>query len=240
MHPLKKLFQLITGYYTHKVLTLPTGISIELDIKNKIGYDSINTVFDVGANTGQTVEWIRGFLPNTSIFCFEPIEDTFKKLKTNVASDKKVRIEQIAFGNTPGKKIVRLFEDFSYLNSLREDLMNADQYAKTEEITIYTIDQYCSERGIIHIDFLKIDTEGYEIQVLEGAEKLLSTRGISMIYCEVGFQSSNSRNTNLSELIKYLEEKGFYFFSLYQLMLEGWGKGDYFGNALFVNKGLIK
>lgn len=240
MHPFKKLFQLTTGYWTHKVLTLPTGASIEIDILNKIGYNSINTVFDVGANTGQTVDWIRGFLPEATIYCFEPVEDTFKKLKTNVASDKKVRIEQLAFGNIPDKKIVRLFEDFSYLNSLRDDLMNSDEYAKIEEITISTIDQYCSEKGIILIDLLKIDTEGYEIQVLEGAKKLLSTGGISMIYCEVGFQSSNSRNTNLSELIKYLEEKGFYFFSLYQLMLDGWGKGDYFGNALFVNKGLIK
>jgi len=240
MHLFKKLFQLATGYWTHKVLTLPTGTSIEIDILNKIGYNSINTVFDVGANTGQTVEWIRGFLPNAAIYCFEPIEDTFKKLKINVISDKKVRIEQLAFGKIPGKKIVRLFEDFSYLNSLREDLMNSDEYAKTEEITISTIDYYCSEKGITHIDFLKIDTEGYEIEVLDGAKKLLSSGGISMIYCEVGFQSSNSRNTNFSDLIKYLEKMDFYFFSLYQLMSEGWGEGDYFGNALFVKKELIK
>jgi FkbM family methyltransferase len=64
------------------------------------------------------------------------------------------------------KKVIRLFDEYSALNSLKDELMNQSNHAREEEIAVTTIDKYCSEHGIPKIDLLKIDTEGYELNVM--------------------------------------------------------------------------
>lgn len=236
MHPLKKLFQSATGYWLHKAETLPPGTNLLIDIQRKIRYPLPAVIFDVGANTGQTVAWLRDFLPDATIYSFEPVASTFKELKRNVSQDKKVLAAQLAFGDREEKKMIRVFEQHSALNSLKAELMNQSVHAKEEEITVTTIDSYCKTHTISKIDFLKIDTEGYELKVLEGASKMLLEKRVSLIYCEVGFQQNNKRNTPLASLIEWLEPYDYYFFGLYQLVSDGWKDGHYFGNALFVQK----
>jgi hypothetical protein len=85
------------------------------------------------------------------------------------------------------------------------------------------------------IDLLKIDTEGYELPVLRGATGMLQRNKISFVYCECGFTSANHRNTKLDDLCRYLEEKGYMFYGLYQVSDHEWHKGMNFGNALFVH-----
>lgn len=240
MHPLKKIFTKLTGYWIHKVKTLPIGTDFIIDIHDKIKYPNINLIFDVGANTGQTVEWLRNFLPHATIYSFEPVSSSFAELKQNLSFDKNTVLEQLAMGDTVEKKSIKLFDEYSTLNSLKEELMNHGANAKEEEIRVSTIDQYCTEKGISKIDLLKIDTEGYELKVLKGAENMLTNNRIAMIYCEVGFQGNNDRNTGFSELCKWLDKKEYYFFGLYQLDSDFWNEGKCFGNALFVQRDLYK
>lgn len=240
MHFLKKIFINLTGYWIHKVQTLPISTSFPIDIKNKIKYPPLKLIFDVGANKGQTVEWLRGFFPDTKIYSFEPVASSFNELRKNVSNDKNIFLEQLALGDLVEKRSIRLFDEYSALNSLKEELMNHHSNAKVEEIYVTTIDKYCKEKGIDRIDLLKIDTEGYELNVLRGAENMLATKSIGMIYCEVGFQGNNTRNTGFSILCEWLDKKDYFFFGLYQLVSDGWSEGNYFGNALFVSKDLYK
>ena len=92
--------------------------------------------------------------------------------------------------------------------------------------------------NINRIDLLKIDTEGFELEVLQGAGKMLDDGSISFIYAEVGFQSQNTRNTGFKELIHFLEPKGFLFYALYQLDAHDWNTGNHLGNALFVHRNI--
>ena len=121
------------------------------------------------------------------------------------------------------------------LNSLRHDIMNNSDDAKEELIKIETLEYFCSKNKIQKIDLLKIDTEGFEINVLKGAENMLRNGNVSFIYCETGFQKSNLRNTYFPELCEYLAEKGYYFFGLYQMDYHDWKRGNHLGNALFVH-----
>ena len=114
--------------------------------------------------------------------------------------------------------------------------MNPNKNSVKETICISTIDEYCIQNNIKNIDLLKIDTEGYEMNVLEGAFDMLKGKKISFIFCEVGFLQSNKRNTSFSELCEYLSLKGFNFYSLYQMSDHDWKNGNVFANALFVNK----
>lgn len=236
MHILKKIFSATTGYWVHKISRLPIGASIYIDIHKLIKYGQLNTIFDVGANIGQTWEWFRDNERYSKIYCFEPVSESFEVLKKNTAKDKNCIIENIAFGDIPGEKSINLFNDHSPLNSLKDELMNSDTNSKKEVIKIETLDNYCLKNGITKIDFLKIDTEGYEMNVLEGAKNMLATASVSFIYCEIGILKRNIRNTNFTELTEWLAERNYHFFGLYQLVSSGWKDGDYFGNALYVHK----
>jgi hypothetical protein len=109
---------------------------------------------------------------------------------------------------------------------------------REETVQIDTIDLYCSRNEIRKIDLLKIDTEGFEIEVLKGAHEMLSQGKVSLIYCEVGFLKQNSRNTYFANLTEYLANYGYYFFGLYQFDSHDWVKGGYLGNALYVKRDL--
>ncbi len=238
MHFLKKLFSSLTGYWVYKEATLPIGTDMYIDIHKRIKYGALTTIFDVGANIGQTWEWLRRTEPQSNIYCFEPVSNTFQELKEKTKRDKECIIENIAFGNEPGTKAIRLFDQHSALNSLNDELMNDDINAREEIVKVDTLDNYCLKNSIDKIDFLKIDTEGYELNVFAGSTKMLDSGSVSLIYCEVGFLKSNNRNTYLADLTEWLAMRDYHFYGLYQLVSNGW-KIE-FGNALFAHKKLLK
>lgn len=239
MHPVKKIFQQLTGYWIHKIKSLPVGVDLFYDTTIRLNHGPLTTIFDVGANEGQTLEWMRHHQPAAKFYCFEPVHSAFQKLKKNAAQDHNCITENIAFGEAAGEKTIRLFETYSVLNSLKDELMSTEKNAKEEVIKIDTIDAYCKAKSIKQIDLLKIDTEGYELKVLEGADNMIANHQITFIYCEVGFQRSNQRNTWFPDLLTYLDSKGYYFFGMYDLSSHDWKRGNLFGNALFASKKLV-
>jgi FkbM family methyltransferase len=136
---------------------LPIGIDLFYYITKRLHYGPLNIAFDVGANGGQTVNWIKYYSPRTKIVAFEPVENTYNKLLLNIAVHKSIVAENIALGEKEGKQKIRLDPDFSVLNSLNELVMSKDPNAVEELITIDTLDNYCLRKGIDKIDLLKID-----------------------------------------------------------------------------------
>lgn len=238
MHILKRIFSTVTGYWIHKISSLPIGADLFLDIHHRFKYGSLKTMFDVGANTGQTLDWFRMNEPEAKIYCFEPVSAPYNDLKTKARKDSNSIVEQIAFGEQSGEKVMKLFDMDSSLNSLSDRAMNQNIDAYEETVKIDTLDNYCLKNGISKIDFLKIDTEGYELNVLEGSVNMLNNAAISFIYCEIGFLKQNERNTYFADLTEWLADKNYHFFGLYQLVSNGWGIE--FGNALFVHRNILK
>jgi FkbM family methyltransferase len=237
MNLIKKIVSKTVGYWVHKLDTLPVGADLFYDIQEKIGYKSLNVLFDVGANVGQTRNWFRYYKPHAKIFCFEPVKSTFGQLVKNSKHDCNCVLENLAFAEKSGEKTIRLFEaNLAVLNSLNDFLMNNRDGAKEERIKVETLDNYCESNMITKIDLLKIDTEGYDVHVLQGAKKMMEREAISMIYCEAGFHKFNQRNTSFNELSKFLEERNYFFFGLYQVDYRDWKNGNNYGNALYVHK----
>ncbi len=216
---------------------LPVGADLFIDIDDKIKYRSLNVIFDVGANIGQSNEYFRFHTAKSKIYSFEPVQSTFAQLQRNVRNDRNCVLENMALGDEAGEKTIRLFDsDMTVLNSLRDDVMNNAANAREETIRIDTLDHYCSVHNIKKIDLLKIDTEGFEINVLKGAEQMLQNGHISFVYCETGFQQSNQRNTYFPELTEFLSKHDYYFFGLYQMDYNDWKRGNGLGNALYIHK----
>jgi hypothetical protein len=122
------------------------------------------------------------------------------------------------------------------LNTINPIEMNKSSEAKLAIIEISTSDEYCKNKNIKNIDLLKIDVEGWEMEVLMGATSMLKHRAIKEILLECGFQSVNKQNTNFSDLVLFLENYDYYFYSLYDTDAHDLLRGNHLSNANFVNK----
>jgi len=234
----KTLVDRTTGYWIYKTRHLPIGTDLRLDVTKRLRCGKIRTLFDVGANFGQSYKTFRQYFPDARIYCFEPVTETFSILQRTVVSDSAARAEQLAFGATPGTQNIRLFRNAPGWNSLREDLMSHEQGAREEVVRVDTIDNYCLRNGILNIDLLKIDTEGFEIPVIQGAHEMLTKGRVSLILAEVGFDSRNRRNSPFSELVEQLLSVDYRFFGVYDVTHDHAFRVA-FGNALFAREGVL-
>src|SRR5262249_20570716 len=138
---------------------------------------SIDIFFDVGANDGQTITRARHNFGSCRIIAFEPHPKTFGQLTSNMASIPNVEFLNVALGSEIGEKA--MFEyDSSVINSLLPNAPFAVRFnkdaSKQIRVDCTTIDRFCSDRRIKKIDILKIDTEGFDFDVLKGAIAMLA------------------------------------------------------------------
>lgn len=226
----------LTGYWIYRKKYLPVGTDLMEDLKTKINLD-IRTIFDVGANIGNTTYEYNDAFPKAHIFSFEPISTTFLLLETKLKGLINVCCHKIAFGENKGFVEVKLFdENEHYLNSLELNSMNSKKSAKIELVEVDTIDHFLNNHAEIStIDLLKIDTEGFEIQVLKGASSAIQNGRIKLIYLEVGFSKSNHRSTYISDIHDFFDANNFSFFGLYDMSIQRISDKYQYANVLFIH-----
>lgn len=193
-------------------------------IKNKLKKSDQLLIFDVGANVGKyTILLNEVFNENSKIISFEPSKKTFNKLGLNTNHIKKRNLCNFGFGNANTFLTLYYNQDESGLASVYErrlDHFNIKMDLK-EEIEIKTIDSFCKENNIVQIDFLKLDVEGHELSVLNGAVKMLTNHKIDFIQFEFGGCNIDSR-TYFQDFY-YLLNKDFY---IYRIVKDGLYKVD--------------
>jgi FkbM family methyltransferase len=150
-----------------------------------LNFGKNNIVFDVGANTGQSSLKFLKTYPDSKIYAFEPIPATFTELKANVSSFPNVNIYQLGLGDKVEKKEIYLYRD-SVLSSCvsNSPWRSADDSIGSITLEIDTLDRFCLEQQIDYIDLLKVDTEGFDLNVLKGAQGFLERQAIDFIYFE--------------------------------------------------------
>lgn len=198
---------------------VPQGFDLFYDLK-KIHPDyHPSVVFDVGANVGQTVlKWIK-FFPKSSYHCFEPVKGTFETLKKNTDGNKNITLHHCALGSESKTTTITLFDD-SRMNTLHESEGDPRHTLGKEEITTRRLVDLCEAENIRKVDFLKIDTEGFDIEVLKGAQSMLENHSISFIQVEAGMNPYNQRHTPLHTFEEFLRPFGYVLFGIYGQHLE--------------------
>lgn len=163
------------------------------------------TFFDVGANTGYySRKVLEIFNQSIDIYCFEPSTFTLLKLKDNLGE--RVRTFQLALSNKRGAATLHSDKDGSGMASL-EDTTFAPPYGIStpidEPVNTETLDHFCEVHSIYKIHFLKMDVEGHEYAILEGAIQKLQQRAIDFIQFEFGRVNIDS-NSPLKKFYKLL------------------------------------
>jgi FkbM family methyltransferase len=146
----------------------------------------LTLVLDVGANDGGTARLALRAFPTAQVISFEPHPATFAQLTDRLGRHPRFRATAVALGSEIGE--AQMFEyPNSGVNSLVSNAPFAVHYGRTGRsisIKSTTLDQFCEERGIGRVDVLKIDTEGFDHVVLQGARELLQRQAIKFVYVE--------------------------------------------------------
>ena len=213
---------------------VPQGFEFYFDLRKYQPDYYPKVVFDVGANMGQTVlKWNR-FFPNATYHCFEPVAQTMDILKQNTAKLKNVQYHQYALGADRNQAEIVLCNDSS-LNSFVDIVREMGE--RTEAVQIYTLDEVCEKESIHYVDVLKIDTEGFDIEVLKGATGMLRQHNITFIQVEAGMNPHNKLHVPLQAFVDYLTPFGYVLFGIYEQHLEWTGeKRLSFCNPVFISE----
>jgi FkbM family methyltransferase len=197
----------------------------------------LNSFVDVGANRGEWVEIvldkldreITGLLYEPNSFAYEQLSDRFCHVEGLV-------IKNLAIGEKEGQKVFYENRKASNLSSL---VSANDRDAIEKLVNITTLDDEASKHGLTQIDFLKIDTEGYDLHVLKGAENLLSHQNIGVVQFEYNRNWVNAGST-LRHAINFLESFGYRVFLLkangmYQFQYDWYGEYYEYSNFVAVS-----
>lgn len=228
------------GYWVRKRAVLPYGIDYQHDIDrlSKIFGTTVNVFFDIGANTGQTAAAALKNFPAAEVYAFEPHEPSFLALKNGI-SNPRCKPFNLALSDKSGQASFFAYGNTALCNSLVEDSQYAAHShhpAKVVTVECETLDNFCKTQGVERIDVLKVDTEGHDLAVLRGAEKVLNEHRVRFLYIEFNTMQPKEGTTGgaLMPISAVLEPLGFRFVASYpELMLT---EGDFFvtSNALFV------
>lgn len=172
-------------------------------------------IFDVGANVGEWSENVLRFHPQVTMYAFEPIPNLVEALN-NKFKNKKISIHQYAISSQEGTKQFEYYEHASGLSGLYhrplvEKLIK--ESPKKLEVKSIPLDVFCERNKIQHINFLKIDTEGSEFDVLGGASHLLENKMISLLQFEYGGTYPDAGIT-LKQVYAFLRSKGYFIYRI--------------------------
>ena len=168
-----------------------------ISIKN-----NINIIFDVGCRSDS--EFINF---NGEVHYFDPVNSYIENLKEQKNLNKISHFNNFGLGNK-NEEIYYYPRYESFYDRVNSCHISDD----SNKILLYIkkgID-YVDSKNIKNIDFLKIDTEGYELNVLQGFGDFL--KNVKIIQFEYGGTFLDN-NTKLIDVVNYLESKGFYKFS---------------------------
>lgn len=174
----------------------------------------IDTVLDVGANSGQYGSELRKIGYKNRIISFEPLQQAFADLKRRSSGDSKWTCHNMGLGNSDTSLEIHVANNSfssSFLDMQKSHLEAAPQaqYVKTEKISVRKLDSVMPELGIAAGEkiVLKMDVQGFEMRVLEGAAGVLDR--VSGVDLEISFVELYAGETTYKDMINYLEGKGF-------------------------------
>ena len=200
-----------------KALRQRAGIEVVRARKNPNTMDfienrGINLVLDVGANTGQFGRSLRNRGYAGRIISFEPVKEAFTALENAARGDDLWTTLNLALGASSGVMAIHVSKNsqFSSFNDLTATATSFDpeaEFKASESVVVKTLDEAAPPRDPGSKILLKIDTQGYERAVLEGAKETL--KRVSGVLLELPIINIYKDNWRFHEAVAYMIEAGF-------------------------------
>lgn len=170
-------------------------------------------VIDAGAHFGDWSDLVLKHTKNKCfLYSFEPVPNFFKKLESKV--DGNGNCYNIALGKNEAETTMNYYyKESEGCSSLYDRVVLNTIPVQKINIKVECLDNFCIKNNINHINFLKIDVEGCEWDLLQGADKLISDNKINFIQFEYGGTFPDA-NITLYQIYDYLTSRGYEIFRI--------------------------
>jgi FkbM family methyltransferase len=178
-------------------------------IRKKIG-------FDVGACVGETISKFDGF---DKIYAFEPAPYVFNILVENHKNDPRIEFYEMAISDEDGVKSLKYHDNYGYSSFLEIDKEGEfakkcqefdpgfDNIVSIIDVQTKRIDTFMQENCIEHIDFLKIDTQGNDLNVIKSLGKMIDK--VDTIELEVQIKPLYKNSSSKEEIVDFMQKNNF-------------------------------
>lgn len=214
---IKKFFR----SFGYDIVRFYPGSSIECFIIELMNKHHIDFVLDIGANEGQYGAFLLHNGYKNTILSFEPLSAAHKMLSETANKHSKWNIaEKMAIGDIDGSIIINVSQNLASSSilpilNIHTSVEPKSQYIQKEEVKIQRLDSLKAIQTIPEncSIMIKIDTQGYEDKVLNGALNLL--KRVKIIQLELSLVPLYEDQPLWSDLVKWLDEKGFQLVGLF-------------------------
>jgi len=194
-------------------------------------------IVEAGAFDGRETIRMAKLWPQGTIHTFEPVPELYKQLKENTKHLPNVICYQLALSDATGTSTLYISEKptkpgrASQANSLLKPDKRLELspliFPRTIAVPTMTINDWAAQHAIDHVDFLKLDVQGYELNIIKSCQRMLAT--VKIILTEVEFVSAYQNQYLYAEVKLWLETHGFIMIAKDFINETDW----FFGNALF-------
>lgn len=194
-------------------------------------------ILDVGSNIGQSIEFYKYHFPQSIIHAFEP-GTVFKQLKEKTSHFSGIQYNNVGVGAKKGEAVF-INNTSSDVSSFLEPTgqMWGDVVSRTS-VHLITIDDYIKDNSISDIDFLKIDTQGFDFEVLKGADKAMKDGKIKLVQLEITLSKLYENLPSMDEIIAFLFQRGYKLVAFYGFHNKRFA--SQWTDGLFIHQSLTK
>ena len=158
---------------------IPTGHFLERDIPIVLGGRAGALCIDAGAHTGAFIDQLRSCLDQPVVHAFEPAPEPFSRLRSRHATTPGVHLVAAGLSDQPGTLDFHIFDNqtlnsFLPLAAGAQSALGGVHHVAEMRVPVLRLDDYAAEHGLGEIALLKIDTQGFELRILQGAERLFA------------------------------------------------------------------
>ena len=174
--------------------------------------DESPVIIDVGFHDGASTAEFLSQRPKAVIHAFDPSWFAHENFLKKFQGNPQIRFSSVALSSLPGE--VDFYDYENMCNSLAARKEDMDSAATVYKVIVTTLDRYCEEHDIDKVSLMKIDAEGYDLHVLEGARKLLERQGIDIFMFEFASGWAATKRY-LWEAVEYIQPLPYKLFHLY-------------------------
>ena len=220
MKTLNKLAKNILNKFGYDIHKINSSSESAINLKKGLQENNIDLVLDIGGNIGQFGKWLLDDINfKGKIISFEPITKAHNELvSASSAYNKWIVHERCAIGDFDGETVINISENLVSssvlpINEAHTNIESKSKYISSEKTPIFKIDSLVNQIDIKDYNcLLKIDTQGFEKEVLDGASKSLSS--FKGIICELSTTTLYDGQSLWVDVISQIESAGFELWSI--------------------------
>lgn len=217
---------------------------LEPHLKRVLTALGIEVAVDVGANIGQTVDELRRTGFDGHIVSFEPTPGLFEALSSRFANDTKWTGHQLALGSEPGELTLHRYREESLNSFLSPTEFGASRFRTMAEppigeviVPVARLDDVWDDLIPDGRTFLKIDTQGFDVEVLKGATA--SIGGVVAVLTEVPINAIYEGMPTMSQVFTLMEDLGFQLSGLFPITRDRQRVRMIEGNCMFIRSDAV-